>query len=60
MIEVCVELLSQGMITEQVNVTLNTADGTASGNIVNNYLYIFDFHVRIYHHSFHRLHITHR
>ena len=34
MIEVCVELLSQGMITEQVDVKLNTADETASGNIV--------------------------
>ena len=58
MIEVCVELLSQGMITEQVDVTLNTADGTASGNIV--IIVILESHVKFTTCSSHRLHITHR
>ena len=47
MIEVCVELLSQGMITEQVDVKLNTADGTASGNIV--IIVLLESHVCIPH-----------
>ena len=46
-VQVCVELLSQGPMCEQVDVTLNTADGTASGNIV--IIVLLESHVCIPH-----------